>query len=105
MSEKIKLGCSITQEEKELLDRLTKKLKKSQGDLIGLLLRSYENISPKGLASRHDRQPVISLEAFNLSSQEQREVENALTNSDSQIDEVARDGLQRAIALPKQYCR
>lgn len=80
-----KLGCSITNEEKELLDRLTKKLKKSQGELIGELIRSYQNIS--------NRDAVISLEAFDLSGTEQREVENALTNSDSQLDVVARDGL------------
>ncbi len=85
MSDKIKLGCSITKEEKELLDTLTKKLKKSQGDLIGLLLTSYENNT--------DRESVISLESFNLSGEQQREVENALTNSDSQLDVVARDGL------------
>ena len=47
--------------------------------------------SDNGIASQ--RQPVISLEAFNLSASEQQEVENALTNSDSQIEEVARDGL------------
>lgn len=80
-----KLGCTITDREKELLDRLTKKLNKSQGELIGELIRSYQNIS--------NRDSVISLEAFNLSGSEQREVENALTNSDSQLDVVARDGL------------
>ena len=80
-----KLGCSITDEEKQLLDRLTKKLNKSQGELIGELIRSYQNIS--------NRDSVISLEAFNLSGEQQQEVENALINSDSQLDEVARDGL------------
>ena len=80
-----KLGCSISDEDKVLLDRLTKKSEKSQGDLIGYLLRSYEQLS--------DRESVLSLEAFNLSGSEQQEVENALTNSDSQLDEVARDGL------------
>ncbi len=85
MSDKIKLGCSISKQEKELLDTLTKKLKKSQGDLIGLLLTSYENNT--------NCESVISLESFNLSGEQQREVENALTNSDSQLDVVARDGL------------
>ena len=80
-----KLGCSISDEDKALLDRLTKKTDKNQGELISYLLRSYEQLS--------DRQPVISLEAFNLSGKELQEVENALTNSDSQLDEVARDGL------------
>ena len=80
-----KLGCSISDEDKQLLDRLTKKSKKNQGELIGYLLRSYDQLS--------DLDSVISLEAFNLSGEEKREVENALTNSDSQIDEVARDGL------------
>ena len=80
-----KLGCSITDEEKQLLDRLTKKLNQSQGELIGLLIRSYENLS--------NRDSVISIEAFDLSSEEQQEVENALINSDSQLDVVARDGL------------
>ena len=80
-----KLGCSISDEDKVLLDRLTKKTGKNQGDLIGYLLRSYEQLS--------DRQSVLSLEAFNLSGEQQLEVENALTNSNSQLDEVARDGL------------
>ena len=80
-----KLGCSISDEDKVLLDRLTKKTNKNQGELIGYLLRSYEQLS--------NRDPVISLEAFNLSGSEQQEVENALTNSDSQLDVVARDGL------------
>ena len=80
-----KLGCSISNEDKALLDRLTKKTNKNQGDLIGYLLRSYEQLS--------DRKSVLSLEAFNLSGSEQQEVENALTNSDSQLDVVARDGL------------
>lgn len=80
-----KLGCSITDEEKQLLDRLSKKSKKNQGELIGCLLRSYDQLS--------NRESVLSLESFNLSGSEQIEVENALTNSDSQLDEVARDGL------------
>lgn len=84
-----KLGCSISDEDKELLDRLTKDLKMNQGEVIGYLLRSYNQLS--------NRQPVLSLESFNLSGSEQQEVENALVNSDSQIDEVARDGiLQRS---------
>jgi multidrug efflux pump subunit AcrA (membrane-fusion protein) len=85
MSDKVKLGCSITVEEKKLLDSLTKKLQKSQGELIGELLRSYQNISA--------RDALLSLPAFNLSGVEQTEVENALTNSNSQLDQVARDGL------------
>lgn len=80
-----KLGCSITDEEKAILDTLTKKLKQNQGEVIGYLLRSYNQLS--------NREPVLSLESFNLSGNEQLEVENALTNSDSQLDEVARDGL------------
>ena len=80
-----KLGCSISDEDKALLDRLTKKTKKNQGDLISYLLRSYE--------PDRDREPVISLEAFNLSGSEQQEVKNALTNSESQLDIVAKDGL------------
>ena len=80
-----KLGCSVTDEDKKLLDKLTKESNKNQGELIGYLLRSYDQLS--------NRKPVISLEAFNLSGSEQLEVENALTNSNSQLDEVARDGL------------
>ena len=80
-----KLGCSISDEDKELLDRLTKETNKNQGDLISYLLRSYDQLN--------NRESVLSLEAFNLSGDQQREVENALTNSDSQLDEVARDGL------------
>ena len=80
-----KLGCFISDEEKALLDELTKQLGKSQGDLIGLLIRSYQNIS--------HRDSVISIEAFDLSDEQQHEVENALTNSGSQLDVVARDGL------------
>ena len=80
-----KLGCFISDEEKALLDELTEQLGKSQGDLIGLLIRSYQNIS--------HRDSVISIEAFDLSDEQQHEVENALTNSGSQLDVVARDGL------------
>jgi hypothetical protein len=85
MSKKVKLGSLITNDEKAILDRLTKDLKMSQGEVIGYLLRSYKQLS--------NREQVISLESFNLSGVEKREVENALTNSDSQLDEVARDGL------------
>ena len=80
-----KLGCAISDDDKVLLDRLTKKLKMNQGELIGYLLKSYSQLS--------DRESVLALEGFNLSGSEQREVENALINSDSQLDEVARDGL------------
>ena len=80
-----KLGCAISDDDKVLLDRLTKKLKMNQGELIGYLLKSYNQLS--------DHESVLALEGFNLSGSEQREVENALINSDSQLDEVARDGL------------
>jgi hypothetical protein len=85
MSEKNKLGCSISKEEKQLLDNLTKKLKKSQGELIGELVRNYQHIS--------NHNSAICLEAFNLSDEQRQEVENALINSDSQLDVVAKDGL------------
>ena len=89
MSNKVKLGSLITTDEKIILDSLTKKLEMSQGELIGLMLRSYEQ--------QHNRESVLSLENFNLSASEQVEVNNALTNSDSQLDEVAKDGiLQRS---------
>ena len=89
MSNKVKLGSLITTDEKTILDSLTKKLKMSQGELIGFLLKSYEQ--------QNNRQSVLSLENFNLSASEQVEVNNALTNSDSQLDEVAKDGiLQRS---------
>ena len=80
-----KIGCSISNSDKKLLDRLTKDLKMSQGEVVGYLLRSYNQLS--------NRESVLSLESFNLSGEQQLEVENALTNSDSQLDEVARDGL------------
>ena len=80
-----KIGCSISDSDKKLLDRLTKDLKMSQGEVVGYLLRSYNQLS--------NRESVLSLESFNLSGEQQLEVENALTNSDSQLDEVARDGL------------
>ena len=80
-----RIGCSISDEEKVLLNRLTKKLGKSQGEVIGLLIRSC--------MKKSEPDAVISLEAFKLSSSEQSEVENALINSNSLIDEVARDGL------------
>ena len=88
-----RITATLTLEEKKILDRLTEKEGLTQGELIGRLLRSYKNISdkPNGMASLRD--PVISLEAFNLSGSELREVENALTNSESQLDEVAKDGL------------
>lgn len=89
-----KLGCSIADEEKELLDRLTKKLNKSQGELIGLLLRNYKDKSDLEKDNKTtNRDPRISIEAFNLSGEEQREVENALVNSNSQLEVVAKDGL------------
>jgi hypothetical protein len=94
MSDKVKLGCSITVEEKKLLDSLTKKLQKSQGELIGELVRSYQNISDwQSQCAERNRDALLSLPAFNLSGVEQTEVENALTNSNSQLDQVARDGL------------
>jgi len=80
-----KLGCSISDQEKKILDALTKKLKKSQGELIGELIRKYQNTS--------DLESVVSLETFDLSGEEQSEVENALMNSGSQLDVIARDGL------------
>jgi hypothetical protein len=85
MSNKVKLGSLITTEEKIILDNLTAKLKISQGQLIGDLLRSY-NLP-------NNQKSVLSLESFDLSSNEQVEVNNALTNSDSQLEVVARDGL------------
>ena len=80
-----KLGCTISDDDKALLDRLTKDLKMNQGEVIGYLLRSYEQLN--------NRESVLSLKAFNLSGSEQQEVKNALINSDSQLTEVARDGL------------
>lgn len=92
-----KLGCSITDEEKKLLDHLTKKLKKSQGELIGELIRNYQSISDRPLnpdnSGLGNGDVVISLSAFNLSASEEGEVKNALTNSECQLEEVARDGL------------
>lgn len=80
-----KLGCTITDEEKQLLDHLTKKLNKSQGELIGELIRNYQYVN--------ESVGAISLKTFDLSGEEQREVENALTNSQSQLNEIAKDGL------------
>ena len=96
-----KLGCSISDEDKVLLDRLTKDLKMNQGEVIGYLLRSYDRLSPKGflkdtashIESCQDRDSVISLSAFNLSGSEQIEVENALVNSNSELKVVTKDGL------------
>ena len=85
MSKKVKLGSLITTDEKAILDSLTKKLKQSQGEVIGYLLTSYNQLN--------NRESALSVESFNLSGAEQREVENALINSNSQLDEVARDGL------------
>lgn len=85
MSKKVKLGSLITTDEKAILDSLTKKLKQSQGEVIGYLLKSYNQLN--------NRESALSVESFNLSGAEQREVENALINSNSQLDEVARDGL------------
>jgi hypothetical protein len=85
MSKKVKIGALITSQDKLILDRLTKELKMSQGDVIGHLLNSYNAVTNSDL--------VLSLDKFNLSGSEQAEVENALTNSDSQLDVVAKDGL------------
>ena len=90
MSKKVKLGSSITKEEKEILDRLTKELGKSQGEVLGLLIRNY-NSPAKNSEDRNDTK--ISLNQFDLSNQEKREVEDALTNSQSELDTVAKDGL------------
>lgn len=89
-----KLGCTITDDEKVLLDRLTKKLHKSQGELIGELIRSYEKISDRIKDnSQVNGDNGISLSMFDLSGEEQTEVEKALVNSDSQLSIVAKDGL------------
>lgn len=85
MSDTKRITSAIATKEKAILDSLTKKLKMTQGEVIGYLLRSYEQLS--------NRDPIISLESYNLSGSEQKEVEDALVNSDSQIDDVARDGL------------
>ena len=80
-----KLGCGISDEDKTLLNCLTKEQKTNQAKIISEALRYY--------AQYLKQENVLSLEAFNLSGSEQLEVENALINSDSQLDVVARDGL------------
>lgn len=85
MSDQVKVSSLINTEEKAILDSLTKKLKISQGKLIGNLLIDYARLS--------DRESKLLIENFKLSDSEKVEVENALTNSDSQLDEVAKDGL------------
>lgn len=85
MSKNPKLGCAVTQEEKELLNHLTKQTGKNQGELIGDLIKKYDEII--------NRKPDILLEAFNLTTDEKDEVEKALTNSNSQLDTIAKDGL------------
>ena len=85
MTAKTKLGCAITFKDKAKIDRLTKKMKVSQGEVIAFLLENYEQSS--------NREPVLSLESFKLKASEQTEVENALTNSESELNVVARDGL------------
>lgn len=80
-----KLGCQISKDDKATLDQLTKKLKMTQSDLISHLLNNYKPLS--------DSESVLSLEVFSLSGSEQTEVENALINSNSQLDVVAKDGL------------
>lgn len=85
VNQKVKLGSSITKEEKALLDLLTQKLNKNQGEVLGYLIRSFEDSG--------DRDLVLSLETFNLSATEKREVEDALINSESVLEAVAKDGL------------
>jgi hypothetical protein len=85
VNKKVKLGSSITKEEKERLDLLTQELNKSQGEVLGFLIKTYN--------SNGDRDLLLSLKSFNLSPGEQREVEAALTNSGSELDVVAKDGL------------
>ena len=85
MSQKVKLGTLISTDEKALLDNLGKTLKMTQGELIGYLLKSYNQET--------NRESAFSIESFNLSESEQREVKNALVNSDSSLDVVAKDGL------------
>ena len=80
-----KLGCTISDDDKALLDRLTKEQKTNQAKLISEALRCYD---------QHQKQEdVLSLEAFNLSSEEKQEVEKAKTNSGSELEVIARDGL------------
>ena len=82
---KAKLGHSISINAKEKLIDIAKKLKLSQSETIEFLIENYDKYI--------NRESVLSLQCFNLSGKEQVEVENALINSDSQLDEVARDGL------------
>jgi hypothetical protein len=88
MPGKVKLGCSIKMEERVLLDQLAKVLKMKQGEALGHILR---NFPVAALAEPENSQ--LSLENFRLSSDEESEVVNALKNSDSQLDVIARDGL------------
>ncbi|AFZ38401.1 hypothetical protein Sta7437_4981 (plasmid) [Stanieria cyanosphaera PCC 7437] len=85
MSKKIKLGSLINEDEKAILDQLTKDLNMSQGEVIGYLLKNYSQLETN--------KSSLSLESFSLSNLEETEVKKALTNSEMQLDEVAKDGL------------
>lgn len=89
MATKVRLGCQISKEDKAKIDRLTREKKLNQGDVIAFLLESYEDST--------NRVPALSLKSFELSDLEQTEVEKALTNSESELEVVAKDGiLQRS---------
>ncbi len=88
MPGKVKLGSSIKIEERELLDQLAKVLKMKQGEALGHIIRNFPLAT---IADGENSQ--LSLEKFRLSSEEESEVVNALQNSDSQLDVVAKDGL------------
>jgi hypothetical protein len=85
VNKKVKLGSSITKAEKERLNSLTQELNKSQGEVLGFLIRTYN--------SNVKNDSLLSLKSFNLSPGEHGEVEAALTNSGSELDVVAKDGL------------
>jgi hypothetical protein len=88
MPGKVKLGCSIKMEERELLDQLTELLQMKQGEALGHMIRNFQVTA---IADGENSQ--LSLEKFRLSSDEESEVIKALKNSDSQLDVVAKDGL------------
>ena len=82
---KVRLGSSISTEARKKLNDISTKLKLNQGETLEYLINKYDKYP--------DKESILSVESLNLSSVEKKEVENALTNSSSELDRVIKDGL------------
>ena len=86
-----KLGCKISEEDKIILDRLTKELNLNQEQLISYLLKNYQPTLQDNESDNQENN--LSLESFKLSEPEKQEINKALINSNSQLNIIAKEGL------------